>query len=93
MYRQAYESLKNWQNKTNRKPLVIKGARQVGKTWLVKHFGEECYGNMIYINFDRNELAKDIFAMDYDPARIITRLSVHTQQEKPRLICPIYVRL
>ena len=81
MYRQAYESLKNWQNKKKRKPLVIKGARQVGKTWLVKHFGEECYGNMVYINFDRNELAKDIFAIDYDPARIITRLSVHTQQE------------
>ena len=81
MYRDAYEDLKNWQKAPNRKPLIIKGARQVGKTWLVKHFGEECYQNMIYINFDHDASAKDIFALDYDVSRIITRLSLHARQD------------
>lgn len=81
MYRQATEALKNWQNKPSRKPLVIKGARQVGKTWLVKHFGEQNYTNMVYINFDRNKTAQDIFDLDYDTTRIITRLSLHSRQD------------
>ena len=81
MEREAYKSLKNWQKMINRKPLIIKGARQVGKTWLVKHFGELNYHNMIYINFDHDASVKDIFHLDYDINRIITRLSVHTRQD------------
>ena len=81
MYREAYETLKTWQNSLTRKPLVVKGARQVGKTWLVKHFGEECYKNMVYVNFDHDSSAKDIFTLDYDISRIITRLSLHARQD------------
>lgn len=81
MYREALENLKNWQKSKTRKPLIVKGARQVGKTWLVRHFGETCYENMVYINFDHDPLAKDIFALDYDISRIISRLSVHARED------------
>lgn len=52
MYRYAIEDLKKWKNKKSRKPLVIEGARQVGKTWLMKEFGRTEYENTVYINFD-----------------------------------------
>ena len=81
MYREAINSLKKWKERTDRKPLVIKGARQVGKTWLVTKFGEDEYSNLVYVNFDREEKAKDVFELDYDPERIITRLSIYANQE------------
>lgn len=81
MYRQALKQLKNWKNSGSRMPLVVKGARQVGKTWLIKHFGEENYDNMVYINFDREQDAKNIFALDYAPDRLISRLGAHAHQE------------
>ncbi len=81
MYREAYESLKEWQKSERRKPLVVKGARQVGKTWLVRYFGENCYNNVVYVNFDHDASAKDIFALDYDVGRIVARLAVHARQD------------
>ena len=55
MYRAAMEQLKKWKEKKRRKPLIIRGARQVGKTWLMKEFGAKEYVQMVYINFDNNE--------------------------------------
>lgn len=81
MYRQAIEELKKWKSSPTRKPLVIKGARQVGKTWLIQHFGAENYDNTVYINFDRDTTAGDIFELDYDTTRIISRLSVHARAD------------
>ena len=52
MYRYAIEDLRNWKYKKNRKPLIIEGARQVGKTWIMKEFGRQEYQNIVYINFD-----------------------------------------
>ena len=81
MERKAYQALESWQKNPKRKPLIIKGARQVGKTWLVKHFGEKNYQNVIYINFDHDGSAKEIFELDYEISRIITRLSIHAHQD------------
>ncbi|MBQ2428318.1 MAG: AAA family ATPase [Ruminococcus sp.] len=55
MYRSAIEKLKKWKVSYFRKPLIIEGARQVGKTWLMKEFGKECYKKTVYINFDSNK--------------------------------------
>ena len=54
MFRYAMEELIRWQKRENRKPLIIRGARQVGKTWLMKEFGKTNYANTVYINFDNN---------------------------------------
>ena len=54
MERYAMKQLINWKNKKHRKPLILKGARQVGKTWLMKEFGKTCFKNVAYINLDKN---------------------------------------
>ena len=54
MKRQAIEKLYEWKNSAGRKPLIIRGARQVGKTWLMKEFGRLAFKNIVYINFDSN---------------------------------------
>ncbi len=54
MYRYKIEELKKWKDKKDRKPLILRGARQVGKTWLMKEFGEKYYEKCAYINFDDN---------------------------------------
>ena len=71
MYRYAIEDLKKWKNKKNRKPLVIKGARQVGKTWLMKEFGRTEYENTVYINFDVETNIKNMFSSDLNIERLI----------------------
>lgn len=76
MFRQAIEDLKKWKNNSNRKPLIIRGARQVGKTWLMREFGKSCFDNTVYINFDGNERMKDLFSGDMDIGRIITGLEL-----------------
>ncbi len=60
----------------DRKPLVIMGARQVGKTWIMKEFGRQCYKNTAYISFFNNNAAKNIFESDYDIKRILTYLNI-----------------
>ena len=60
MQRLAMEELCGWKNKKNRKPLIIHGARQVGKTWLMKEFGRQFFENVVYINFDNNERMKHV---------------------------------
>ncbi|MFV0585399.1 MAG: ATP-binding protein [Parabacteroides gordonii] len=80
MYRNIIEQLKEWKNKERRKPLILAGARQVGKTYILKKFGEQEFTNVAYINCDDNELAKDLFAQDYDMQRIILAIGAITQQ-------------
>lgn len=78
MYREQVQQLINWKNSSARKPLLIKGARQVGKTWLMKSFGESEYENCIYVNFESNKRLQNIFTDDFDIKRIITALEVET---------------
>ena len=78
MYREQVQQLINWKNSSARKPLLIKGARQVGKTWLMKSFGESEYENCIYVNFESNKRLQNIFTDDFDIRRIITALEVET---------------
>ena len=68
--------LLEWKNKQNRKPLVIMGARQVGKTWLMKKFGELYYKNVAYISFYNNTPMKNIFEADYDIKRILSAINI-----------------
>ena len=66
MYRYKIEELKKWKNSEDRKPLILKGARQVGKTWLMKEFGKNEYEKCAYINLDDNEKMKRLFSGDFD---------------------------
>lgn len=81
MYRTIIKQLKYWKDKKDRKPLVLAGARQVGKTFILKKFGETEFTNVAYINCDDNELAKDLFTQDYDMQRIILAIGAITQQK------------
>lgn len=71
MYRSAMEQLNKWKQKTNKKPLIIRGARQAGKTWLMKEFGKTAYEKTVYINFDNNPQMKELFSLDMRIDRII----------------------
>ena len=66
MQRYALKHLIDWKNKNNHKPLVIQGARQVGKTWLMQEFGKKYYEQVAYINFDVDLKSREIFDVDYD---------------------------
>lgn len=77
MYRFAIEELNNWKNKNDRKPLIIEGARQVGKTWLMKEFGEKAFSDVAYINFDNNNRMQDLFEMDLNVERIVSGLEIY----------------
>lgn len=78
MHRSAMSDLIEWRKKENRKPLVIRGARQVGKTWLMKKFGETFYENTVYISFDNNKQMKELFSKDMNIDRIITGLELYS---------------
>lgn len=80
MYRNIIEQLKKWKNKEDRKPLILSGARQVGKTYILKRFGEQEFANVAYINCDDNELAKNLFTQDYNIQRIILAIGAITSQ-------------
>ena len=74
--RKLFEKLEYWKNKKKRKPLIIQGARQVGKTWIMKEFGARYFKNSIYINFDNNEIMKQVFEIDFDISRIISAIKI-----------------
>lgn len=78
MKRYAMDKLVYWKNKRNRKPLILKGARQVGKTWLMKEFGKKCFKNTAYINFDSDVRMRRIFEDDYNIQRIIRMINIET---------------
>ncbi len=76
MYRIAIGKLYKWKNSKRRKPLIIEGARQVGKTWLMKEFGKQAYADTVYINFDSNSRMADLFSADLDTDRLILGLEL-----------------
>ncbi len=78
MERFALTALSNWKKSKNRKPLIIQGARQVGKTWLVKEFGRREYEQVAYINFESSDSLKSIFREDFDISRLITAFQIET---------------
>lgn len=78
MYRSAMEQLHNWKRKSNKKPLIIRGARQVGKTWLMREFGKAAYEKTVYINFDNNPQMKELFSADKRIDRIVTGLELYS---------------
>lgn len=77
MYRIAIEKLLKWKQDKRRKPLIIEGARQVGKTWLMKEFGRQSYEDTVYINFDSNSKMTELFASDLDTERLIMGLELY----------------
>ena len=77
MYRIAIEKLLKWKQSKRRKPLIIEGARQVGKTWLMKEFGKQASTETIYINFDSNSRMAELFASDLDTERLIMGLELY----------------
>jgi len=78
MERTAYEALLKWKNNPHRKPLVIKGARQVGKTWLMKAFGNNEFESVAYINFEKVTQLADLFETDFDIQRILRSIQLAT---------------
>lgn len=76
MERLLLKKMEQWKNKSKRKPLIIQGARQVGKTWIMKEFGKRYFQNVVYINFDNNERMKAVFDLDYDIKRIISAIKI-----------------
>ena len=77
MYRMAIEKLLKWKESKRRKPLIIEGARQVGKTWLMKEFGRQAYADTVYINFDSNSRMAELFASDLDTDRLLMGLELY----------------
>ena len=77
MYRFTIEKLYKWKESKHRKPLIIEGARQVGKTWLMIEFGKTAYKDCVYINFDSNSVMAELFASDLNVSRIITGIELY----------------
>ena len=80
MERTIYAQLLEWKDSPNRKPLILLGARQVGKTYILKQFGEHEFDNMVYINCHNNEFMVNLFT-DFDINRILYQIGIHTGQK------------
>lgn len=78
MERFIMEKLKDWKANPERKPLIIRGARQVGKTWLMKEFGAKEYLRIAYINFESSKHLRNLFSEDYHIPRIIMAIQIET---------------
>ncbi len=78
MERLLLSELKAWKTSRGRKPLILQGARQVGKTWLLKEFGHQCFDAVCYVNCERQQAVRHIFDDDLDPKKIINKLSIFT---------------
>ncbi len=78
MQRNIVRALKVWKNKAHRKPLILSGARQVGKTYILKEFGKQAFEHVAYLNCDSNEAAKSLFVQDYNMQRIILAIGALT---------------
>lgn len=88
MEREAIGQLYEWKARPNRKPLIIRGARQVGKTWLMLEFAKKAYEKWIYVNFEDEEMLKHVFELDFDVPRILNVLSLrfHTEIDEQTLL-------
>ncbi len=80
MKRKIMQDLIRWKEKEKRKPLIIQGARQVGKTWILKHFGEEHFRNFAYINFENNPRMEEVFRGDFNINRLLDAFQIETGQ-------------
>lgn len=78
MKRSAIKELYQWKKSNGRKPLIILGARQVGKTWLMQEFAKEAYPKYAYVNFEDNDMLRGLFEHDFDIPRIIASLEWST---------------
>ena len=76
MQRTAIKKLKEWKDEKDHKPLIIEGARQVGKTWLMKEFGKQCYEQVVYLHFDNNPELAAVFEHDYKIPRLIEAFEI-----------------
>lgn len=84
MYRKIITELKKWKDKKDRLPLILKGSRQVGKTWILQEFGKKCFEDVLYINFENAGNISNLFDGNIEPKRIIEYLSaVHHKKIKP----------
>ena len=81
LYRTIIEKLREWKHRPNHKPLIIKGVRQTGKTWIMKHFGKEEFETTAYFNFDTEDSLKSVFFKHKDPMRIIEELRLYTDSQ------------
>ena len=77
MERTSLKALEEWKNSPTRKPLLIYGARQVGKTWLMKQLGKNEFKNVVYVNFEKEIQLRSLFEQDYEPTRIIKALETY----------------
>ena len=78
MRRAKLAELIAWKNSDSRKPLIIRGARQVGKTWIMKEFGKTQYAQTVYVNFEKNKRLRALFSDDFDIKRIIVALQAES---------------
>ena len=76
--RDILQLLAAWKTKENRKPLILQGARQIGKTWVMKDFGEQYFEHIAYFNFERNDELFPLFESTKDPKRLLGQLATHT---------------
>ena len=81
MKRYAINRLQEWKEDPYRLPMIIRGARQVGKTWLMQEFGRTAFEQCAYINFDRNERMQNLFSGDFDVDRILRGLAIESGVE------------
>lgn len=81
MERTAISELYEWKSRSDRKPLIVRGARQVGKTWLILDFAKKAYEQYVYVNFEEDHFLNHVFEDDFDIDRIITAISLRTQQD------------
>jgi predicted AAA+ superfamily ATPase len=81
MKRDLSQKLIAWKNSPTRKPLLIQGARQVGKTWLMKNLGEKNFEKYVYLNFESSTRLKDLFILDYNIQRILAAIEIETNQQ------------
>ena len=81
MERFAIKKMLAWKQSSRRKPLILKGVRQVGKTWILKEFGKRYYKNVAYFNFDENEEFKQFFETTKDVSRILQNLMLASGQQ------------
>lgn len=81
MKRDIYKLLEDWKRSARRKPLVLNGARQVGKTYALKHFGKKCYEKVVYLNFEKDEQLGQYFEGTLDPKQLVKIISIHTEIE------------
>jgi len=79
MERLIFNKLNDWKHSTDRKPLLLRGARQVGKTWLMKEFGKRAYQNVVYINFESDKNLLNLFTTDYNTQRIISAIQIEAE--------------